>query len=184
VSLLDDPRTMPRWKRIPLGLAQLMVMEGNKLILAAILCIATVGFGYAGVLEMWHEVLHLIHSDSATTFIINLLSVIDQILLGGVALLIIQGSFQIYILSPSYNLLTGRRRYEAPALQGLTSGSLKEKAISTIKIASAVYLFKLILSFSTSQEMTWLSLAMLGGFHLLFILGFWVMARTNQNHHE
>jgi uncharacterized membrane protein YqhA len=188
---VNELADMPRWKRLPIGLAQLIIMEGNKLALTIMLVIASIGFAVAGVgqiaLEAWHLMGLVLFYDgnfehTAAEGVIGLASLLDQALLAGVVLLVIQGSFQIYVLDPAYNLLTGKPRHSAPALDHLTSGGLKEKAISTIKIASAVYLFKLMLSFGLDQPLSWLYIAALGGFHALFIIGFWVMAKSNQGH--
>jgi uncharacterized membrane protein YqhA len=182
----------PLWKRLAMGIAQAIIMEGNKIVLALILCIATLGMAYAGVGQMWNESMHLIHivryaaehsfEDVAAEFVIDVASVIDLILLLSAGTLVIQGSFLQHITNTTKNLLTGKDRTLPPALIGLTSGKLKEKTISTITMASAVYLFKVILSYGSHQDLSWEYIVMLGGFHALFILGLWVLAKANLFH--
>jgi uncharacterized membrane protein YqhA len=168
-------------------------MEGTKLVFTLMLCIASCGFAYAGVRQVWNESndlinpdwgdnLHPSFEDTSGHFTIGLLGLIDQILIAGVFLLIVAGSLQVYVIDPSTYLLTGKPRRQAPALDGLTSGTLKEKTISTIKIASALYLFRMMLTLGGHQPLTWIILTMLVVYHLLFIIGFDILSRRNEAH--
>jgi uncharacterized membrane protein YqhA len=178
--------------RIPEFVAELVIIRLTSLMLVTVLSIASIGSGFAMVVMMYREVIGLakiainhegfILEDVATEFTIAILSTIDEVLIAGVLAMVIHGSYTVYVKPAVKSVITGKPWEQAPAFKNLSSGTLKEKVISTIKIASAIFLFRQIIVVGSSGYPTWEKIVMIGGYHLLFIVGYAVMTWANNKH--
>ncbi|MCV7174870.1 YqhA family protein [Mycolicibacterium sphagni] len=175
-------------------IAEILLVRLTDVVLIIMLSIASVFTGYAMIRMIWNEAWDLVDvannpmgnviESVATEFTIKLLSLADEILLAGVIVLIIRGTMQVYVHEMKSSVLTGKATSPVSAFKGLSSGTLKEKALSTIAIASAIFLFKQMLDFAPRQglPMTWIEVAMLALFHFMFIFGHSTLAFFNNKH--
>lgn len=110
---------------------------------------------------------------NAESSILGVLSVIDGIMVANVVYLIVAGSYEIYVKDHASEAREGIPN----ALQHLSSGLLKEKMASSLFGVSSVYVLKQLIE----QDITVLMFAVVAVFHLLLIIGFYVLNRTNNN---
>ncbi len=118
------------------------------------------------------------HESSEAETVIGVLNIVDGILLLSIVSLIVVGSYQIYVAHEQDD--DGL----PSALRGMTSGKLKEKVSSSLVITSAVFLLKIVIELSDGEPGYHLKLrdfAIIGPIHLLFIIGYAVIAHTNRN---
>lgn len=177
-------------------IAEILLVRLTDIVLIIMLSIASLFTGYAMIRMIWNEAWELVEVannrigntiDSVSTeFTIKLLSLADEILLAGVIVLIIRGTMQVYVHEMKSSILTGKATSPVSAFKGLSSGTLKEKALSTIAIASAIFLFRKMLDLAPSQglPMTWAEIVTLALFHFMFIFGHGTLAYFNNKHDE
>ena len=126
--------------------------------------------------EAWHVIQEMTaHHPEEGAAIIGALTVIDGIMVANVVYLIIAGSWEVYVSD------TDRTKAHIPhGLTGMTSGLLKEKMASSLMGVSSIYILTQLVR-ANEHLITWDQFYVVGGFHLLLILGFLVMNYSNRN---
>jgi uncharacterized protein (TIGR00645 family) len=153
--------TVPRYMLLILLISVLVMMAGYA--------------GYIGY-ESVKLGIHIFEDEVPKSEItIGVLETVDGILIWSVVFLIVFGTFSNYIVHNQ------NQDKLPPALQNMTSGKLKEKLSSSLITASAVYLFKIVVESTASGEITLEQFLIVGGIHLLFIVGYFVIAHSNRN---
>lgn len=152
---------------------------GLRLVVAAITILAGaafVVFAYMFAKEVFHLIAHMIGDEANfEDAVIGIFLVIDGLMVGHVAYLIVAGSWRIYVRGPHPDKQSG-----VPiVVQHMNSGLLKEKLASSLMGVSSVFITRQLIEIGQSGELNLQVILVVAGLHVLLVGGYFVMNHTN-----